>query len=99
MPQIYYGSRYEYVKAFLRLSARFYLELAGGLLLIVFGALFLRYLPLSISEIATDAIFIGAGVLMIRKSILDLREAKLEQVAGKKNNKKSQVPPGPRKPR
>ena len=38
---------------------------------IVFGLLFLLFLPTTISEISTDAIFIGAGGLIFRKAVLD----------------------------
>jgi hypothetical protein len=63
---------------------RVILELIASIFLILFGVLFLLYLPLSVSELATDAIFIGAGALILRKAILDRRVELLEkQSAGK----------------
>jgi len=52
-------------------------EIIGGLILIVFGLLFLLFLPTTFSEISTDAIFIGAGVLFLRKALLDRRKEKV----------------------
>ncbi len=79
------------------MGTRFYLELAGGVLLIIFGILFLRYLPITISEITTDSIFIGAGVLIIRRAILSRRVGKIEQPLGKKNHKSPSTKTGAKK--
>jgi hypothetical protein len=81
------------------MRVRFYLELIGGIILIIFGILFLRYLPITISEITTDAIFIGAGVLIIRKSILNRRVQKVQEQIDKKTQKKPSSKAGTRKVR
>jgi hypothetical protein len=81
------------------MRVRFYLELIGGIILIIFGILFLRYLPITISEITTDAIFIGAGVLIIRKSILNRRVQKVQEQMNKKTQKKPSSKAGTRKVR
>jgi hypothetical protein len=80
------------------MGGRFYLEISGGVLLIIFGFLFLAFLPITISELATDAIFIGAGILIIRKAFIDRRLAKIqEQVAKKKQSKNSDPKTGQKK--
>ena len=70
---------------------RVILEAVGSIFLILFGILFLLYLPLSLSEIATDGIFIGAGALFMRKAILDRRlelgRAKTERKFARKNER------------
>jgi hypothetical protein len=70
---------------------RVILEAVGSIFLILFGVLFLLYLPLSLSEIATDAIFIGAGALFMRKAIqdrrLELARAKTDKKLARKNQR------------
>jgi len=51
------------------------LELFGGVVLILFGLLFLLYLPLDFSDVSTDAIFIIFGLLFVRKGVMERREA------------------------
>jgi hypothetical protein len=58
---------------------RVILEVIASVFLILFGVLFLLYLPVSASELATDAIFIGAGALIMRKAILDRRHELLDK--------------------
>lgn len=50
------------------MAARTILEISGGLLLIVLGLLFIAYLGTNPSELATDVIFVGAGILIIRRA-------------------------------
>ncbi len=54
-----------------RLSAKSILEIAGGVVLFVLGVLFVVYIQPSPSNLASDAIFLGAGVLITRKGIKD----------------------------
>lgn len=61
-------------------AAKFYLEITGGIFLIIFGILFYLYLPINFSEVTTIIIFIGAGVLIIRKAILNRREQQQHQI-------------------
>lgn len=68
-------------------SVRFYLEIIGGILLIVFGILFFIYLGLSFQEVTTDVIFVGAGVLIIRRAIQDRKQDKVQEQVKKKNQK------------
>jgi hypothetical protein len=68
---------------------RVILEVIASIFLILFGILFLVFLPLSVSELATDAIFIGAGALIMRKAILDRRHDLLEKNASIKPRRKA----------
>lgn len=43
-------------------------EIIGGVSLIVLGVLFMAYLGTNPTELATDAIFVGAGVLVIKRA-------------------------------
>jgi len=63
------------------------LEIIGAVILIVFGLLFLLFLPTTISEISTDAIFIGAGILFIRKALLDRNKEKIQDQMNQKRQK------------
>ena len=64
------------------------LEIIGAVVLIVFGLLFLLFLPTTISEISTDAIFIGVGVeLFIRKALLDRNKEKIQDQMNQKKQK------------
>ena len=67
---------------------RVFLEVIASVFLMIFGVLFLLYLPVSVSELATDAIFIGAGALIMRKAILDRRLELLEKNAPMKPTRK-----------
>ncbi|MDG6996198.1 MAG: hypothetical protein JRN52_09770 [Nitrososphaerota archaeon] len=51
------------------MAAHKVLELIGGILLIVLGLLFIAYLGTSPTELATDVIFVGAGMLVIRRAL------------------------------
>jgi hypothetical protein len=62
-------------------------EIIGALVLIVFGLLFLLFLPTTFSEISTDAIFIGAGVLLLRKALLDRRKEKIQTQVDQRGQK------------
>ena len=62
--------------------------------MIIFGFLFLLYLQITFTEITTDAIFIGAGVLFIRKATIDRKQAKIqEQITSKKKNQGKNTQP------
>jgi small neutral amino acid transporter SnatA (MarC family) len=63
------------------------LEIIGAVILIVFGLLFLLFLPTTISEISTDAIFIGAGILFIRKALQDRNKEKIQEHMNQKRPK------------
>jgi hypothetical protein len=67
------------------------LEIIGALILIVFGLLFLAFLPITFSEIATDSIFIGAGVLFLRRAILDRRKEKIQNQVNQRRQKSSKT--------
>jgi uncharacterized membrane protein HdeD (DUF308 family) len=71
------------------LAAKFYLQIVGGIILIVFGILFLLYLQITFAELTTDIIFIGAGILFIRKAFVDRRQGKIEAELARKNQKKN----------
>ncbi|MDA4111074.1 MAG: hypothetical protein OK439_00940 [Thaumarchaeota archaeon] len=68
---------------------RVVLEIISAILLIIFGILFLLYLPLSISELATDAIFIGAGALIMRKAFQDYKNEIIEEQSRKNDVRKT----------
>ncbi len=55
------------------------LELFGGGVLILFGVLFLAYLPLDFSDVSTDAIFIIFGLLFVRKGVIDRKESEKDE--------------------
>jgi hypothetical protein len=74
------------------LAARFYLQIVGGILLILFGILFLFYLQITFTEFTTDVIFIGAGILFIRKAIVDRKKERVQAEVSRKNPKKNQQP-------
>ena len=78
---------------------RYYLEIIGGIVLIIFGILFLLYLPVTFSELATIVIFIGAGILMIRKAIVDQRQAKIQAELNRNKQKNSKSKSGSKKSR
>jgi len=63
------------------------LEIIGAIILIVLGLLFFLFLPTTFSEISTDAIFIGAGVLIFRKALLDRRKEKIQNQIRQKGQK------------
>jgi hypothetical protein len=65
--------------------AKYYLTIFGGIVLIVLGGLFLIYLGVSPTELATDAIFIGAGILLIRNAFLQKRKEKQEALKPQKS--------------
>jgi small neutral amino acid transporter SnatA (MarC family) len=75
---------------------RVILEIIAAAFLILFGILFLVYLPLSLSELATDAIFLGAGILILRKAIQHRKE---EQEVDLKSRKKTSRQANQRNPR
>ncbi len=54
------------------------LELITGAILLVLGILFLIYISPSPANLASDIIFLGAGVLIIRKANDDRKKAKLQ---------------------
>jgi len=71
-----------------KMGARFYLEIIGGVVLILFGILFLRYLPFNFSELVTVVVFVGGGVLIIRKAVQKRMEA--EKVPLDRANRKKE---------
>jgi hypothetical protein len=79
------------------MRALFYLELVGGLVLILFGVLFLLFLPLNFSELTTIVIFVGAGALLIRKAAQIRKDDKVRAEISKKPQKKgSKTKSGPK---
>ena len=56
-------------------------KVIGAIFLIVLGILFLAYLQRAPTEVASDAIFIGAGLLLIRSAYLDGKSAKAAATA------------------
>jgi hypothetical protein len=85
-------------RRFLQLGALYYLEVAGGVVLVIFGILFFLYLPINFSEVTTIIIFIGAGILIIRKAVLDRREAKVQTAIQSKKNPRNGSPKKARQP-
>jgi len=63
---------------------RVILEIIAAVFLIIFGILFLLYLPFTISELATDAIFIGAGALIMRRAFQDRRADRVRTQSSEK---------------
>ena len=55
------------------------LELVGGGVLIIFGLLFLAYLPHDFQDVSTDAIFVVFGLLFVRKGVIDRKESEKEE--------------------
>jgi len=74
-------------------------EIIGALILIVFGLLFLLFLPSTFPEISTDAIFIGAGVLFLRKALLDRRKKKIQNLIDQRRQKSPKTKTDKRKVR
>ena len=62
-------------------------EIIGALILIVFGILFFAYLPHDFSEISTDAIFVGAGILFLRKAFTDRKNDRIRDQTNRKKQK------------
>jgi hypothetical protein len=71
------------------LSARDFLEVAGGIFLILLAMLFLAYLGTDPTDIATDAIFFGAGILIVRRGYLHIKARPATQDLGKPEQKGS----------
>lgn len=71
------------------MGARFNFEIVGGATLILFGILFFLYLPHTFSEISTVLIFAVAGVLIIRRAIVNWTQEKIEEEVAKNNPKKN----------
>ena len=71
------------------MGVRFYFELVGGALLIFLGILFFVYLPQTFSEITTVLIFVAAGVLVIRRAVVNWTREKISEEVAKSNQKKS----------
>ena len=67
------------------MAARTIVEILGGLLLIVLGLLFVAYLGTSPSELATDVMFVGAGMLIIRRAF----QRRTNVVSETRNNQKT----------
>lgn len=63
-----------------------------GVSLIILGALFLAFLPIGGSYVATDAIFVGAGVLIIRRGYQNARRTRNQSASKNKKNKNQQQP-------
>jgi len=61
------------------MNVRSSLELLAGGVLIVFGLLFLAYLPRDFQDVSTDAIFIVFGLLFARKGVTDRKESEKEE--------------------
>jgi hypothetical protein len=70
-------------------KAQFYLEIAGGAVLILFGILFFVYLPQTFTEVTTVLIFVVAGVLVIRRAILRWTQVRIREEIAKNSPKKN----------
>jgi len=70
-------------------KAQFYLEIAGGGVLVLFGILFFIYLPQTFTEVTTVLIFVVAGVLVIRKAILGWTQERIREEVAKNIPKKN----------
>ena len=55
-------------------------ELLGGIVLVLFGALFFIYLPHDIYDVSTDLIFIVFGLLFVRKGLQDRKVSEVAAV-------------------
>ncbi|MGI0091676.1 MAG: hypothetical protein ACREBS_08205 [Nitrososphaerales archaeon] len=53
-------------------------EVAGGVAVVVLGILFIMYLPSSPLNFATDAIFLGAGGMFVRRAYLNNKKIKVQ---------------------
>lgn len=69
---------------------RIIVEALTGFVIIVLGLLFIRYIPNSPTNLATDFIFLGAGVLIIKRAYDMNKKQKLQALAEAKNAKKKQ---------
>jgi uncharacterized membrane protein HdeD (DUF308 family) len=71
------------------LSVRFYLEIVGGIVLIIFGLLFFVYLQLNLSELVTVVVFVGGGALIIRRAFQNRATERTQraQIESKRNGK------------
>lgn len=64
------------------------LEIASSITMIVLGILFFIYIPGNALNLATNFIFIGAGVLIGRRGIRTYRQSRLQlQTQAKKSEK------------
>jgi uncharacterized membrane protein YkgB len=68
-------------------------EAVVGVLMIILGMLFLIYIPNSPVNLATDLIFLGAGVLIIKRAYDINKKQKLEALAQSKSAKKQKQKP------
>jgi hypothetical protein len=64
------------------------METVVGVGMLLLGILFVLYIPNSPINLATDLIFLGAGVLIIKRSYDMNRKQKLEALSQTKNLKK-----------
>ena len=64
----------------------------AGAGVIILGVLFIEYLPMNASNLATDVIFLGAGVLITRKAYQDYKKPKVlpQPQSNKTQQKKKQ---------
>jgi uncharacterized membrane protein len=67
---------------------RMVVEVATGVLMMILGILFLIYIPNNPANLATDLIFMGAGVLIIKRAFESSNKRKLQALAETKNIKK-----------
>ena len=63
-------------------------EAVTGVVMIVLGVLFLIYIPNSPVNFATDLIFFGAGVLIIKRAYDNNKKQRLQALSESKNIKK-----------
>lgn len=73
------------------------LEVAGGIVVIVLGILFISYLPMNPLNLATDLIFVGVGVLLIRGAYFNRKKANTQTHLANKGSKKQNSKQGTRK--
>jgi len=62
----------------------------AGAGVIILGVLFIEYLPMNASNLATDVIFLGAGVLITRKAYQDYKKPKVLPQPQSKTQQKQQ---------
>lgn len=73
------------------------MEIALGLVMIALGILFFLYIPGNALNLATNVIFLGAGVLIIRRGLTTYGQARtLRQVEKKKDKSRRKQAGGKR---
>lgn len=63
-------------------------EIAAGVTMIAMGILFFVYIPSNALNLATNVIFVGAGVMIIRRGFTMYKQARTQHQVEEKRNER-----------